>query len=132
MVLIGILVYLLMGSVYAGMIVYCALRDGVSNKDIGGYFIVSAIIGTFLVGIYTWNSGIKHGLIYTALSIFITNISFWLLLGKVSINPVMLMGMLSYVVVALISAYISHMHSSLKDTKKLLEEDNKKNRVIDS
>ncbi len=90
----------------------------------------SAIIGTLLVGIYTWNSGIKYGLIYTALSILITNISFWLLLGKESNSPVMLMGALSYVIVAIIIAYISNMHSSLIETKKLLEEENKKTELL--
>ncbi len=90
----------------------------------------SAIIGTLLVGVFTWKTNFKYGLLYTLLSIALSNIYFFNLFGKEFITPVMFIGSFSYIVVTSISAYISYMHNSLKETKKLLEEENKKTELL--
>ncbi|MGL1890973.1 MAG: hypothetical protein OCD02_05065 [Spirochaetaceae bacterium] len=90
----------------------------------------AAIIGAFLVGIYTWNTNIKYGLIYTLLSSVVTSSTFFLITGDDVFNPVVFMGITSYILVSIISAYISYMHFSLKETKKLLEEENKKTELL--
>lgn len=90
----------------------------------------AALLGIFSISLFTWFTGYVPGIIFAVAS---GAISLWIL-GLNGSQPAEIMrstlGTSSYLIVSLVSAFISRMHYSLKDTKKQLEEEHDKAQLL--